>query len=184
MIAANVQAAKFLLGAAIPAPYPRPRQAAGSEVRRPAGVPEGIQAAACRRGRRCSRAISAKLLEKIRERPDAALLESVLLRSQSLAVYAPDNIGHFGLALEAYAHFTSPIRRYPDLLVHRAIKHALAGGKPTVPLLAARDGGAVAAVFGALAPRRRGPARGRRALPRGVDGTARRQRIRRRRSAA
>jgi ribonuclease R len=62
--------------------------------------------------------------------PDATLLESVILRSQSLAVYAPDNIGHFGLALEAYAHFTSPIRRYPDLLVHRAIKHALAGGKP------------------------------------------------------
>ena len=70
------------------------------------------------------------MLEKIRERPDAALLESVILRSQSLAVYAPDNIGHFGLALEAYAHFTSPIRRYPDLLVHRAIKYALAGGKP------------------------------------------------------
>ena len=67
------------------------------------------------------------LLKKIRERPDAALLESVLLRSQSLAVYSPDNVGHFGLALEAYAHFTSPIRRYPDLLVHRAIKHALSG---------------------------------------------------------
>ncbi|MBJ6984773.1 ribonuclease R [Luteimonas sp. MC1750] len=70
-----------------------------------------------------------KLLETVRERPDAALLESVLLRSQSLAVYAPDNIGHFGLALEAYAHFTSPIRRYADLLVHRAIKHALTGGR-------------------------------------------------------
>src|SRR4029078_8446537 len=67
------------------------------------------------------------LLEKIRERPDATLLESVILRSQSLAWYAPDTIGHFGLALEAYAHFTSPIRRYPDLLVHRAIKHALVG---------------------------------------------------------
>src|SRR5690606_19427145 len=63
-------------------------------------------------------------------RPDSALLESVILRSQSLAVYSPENIGHFGLALEAYAHFTSPIRRYPDLLVHRAIKHALSGRKP------------------------------------------------------
>jgi ribonuclease R len=67
---------------------------------------------------------------KIRDRADAALLESVLLRTQSLAVYSPDNAGHFGLALEAYAHFTSPIRRYPDLLVHRAIKHALSGAKP------------------------------------------------------
>lgn len=71
-----------------------------------------------------------KLLKKVRERPDAALIESVLLRSQSLAVYSPDNNGHFGLALEAYAHFTSPIRRYPDLLVHRALKYALTGGKP------------------------------------------------------
>ncbi|MBP8741864.1 MAG: RNB domain-containing ribonuclease, partial [Pseudoxanthomonas sp.] len=65
----------------------------------------------------------------VRDRPDAALLESVLLRSQSLAVYSPDNVGHFGLALESYAHFTSPIRRYPDLLVHRAIKHGLSRKK-------------------------------------------------------
>lgn len=56
-----------------------------------------------------------KLLNKVRERPDAVLLESVLLRSQSLAVYSAENRGHFGLALDAYAHFTSPIRRYPDL---------------------------------------------------------------------
>jgi ribonuclease R len=68
-----------------------------------------------------------KLLDKIRTRPDAQLLQTVLLRSMQQAVYSPDNVGHFGLAYEAYAHFTSPIRRYPDLLIHRAIKAVLKG---------------------------------------------------------
>jgi ribonuclease R len=69
----------------------------------------------------------AALIDRIRDRPDFALLQTVLLRSLSQAQYSPDNAGHFGLAYEAYAHFTSPIRRYPDLLVHRAIKAVLAG---------------------------------------------------------
>ncbi|MCW5620801.1 MAG: ribonuclease R [Burkholderiales bacterium] len=69
----------------------------------------------------------ARLLERIRERPDRQLLQTALLRSLRQAMYAPENIGHFGLAYEAYTHFTSPIRRYPDLLVHRAIKAVLAG---------------------------------------------------------
>jgi len=68
-----------------------------------------------------------KLLERIKTRPDAQLLQTVLLRSMQQAVYSPDNVGHFGLAYEAYAHFTSPIRRYPDLLIHRAIKAVLNG---------------------------------------------------------
>ena len=129
MIAANVQAALYLLDKRVPAPYrdhdkpPESKYADLEEflkefqLRLPPWAkvkPKDFRA----------------LLDRIRERPDAALLESVILRSQSLAVYAPDNIGHFGLALAAYAHFTSPIRRYPDLLVHRAIKHALAGGRP------------------------------------------------------
>ncbi|WP_019865424.1 ribonuclease R [Methylovulum miyakonense] len=67
------------------------------------------------------------LVESIRDRPDAHLIQTVLLRSMSQAVYSPELKGHFGLALEAYAHFTSPIRRYPDLLVHRAIRHCLQG---------------------------------------------------------
>jgi ribonuclease R len=129
MIAANVQAALFLLDAGVPAPYrdhDRPPESKYADLEEflkefhlrlpPWGKvkPKDFR----------------NLLEKIRERPDAALLESVILRSQSLAVYSPENIGHFGLALEAYAHFTSPIRRYPDLLVHRAIKHALRGARP------------------------------------------------------
>jgi len=65
------------------------------------------------------------LMESIKGRPDAHLIQTVLLRSMSQAVYSPELKGHFGLALEAYAHFTSPIRRYPDLLVHRAIRHCL-----------------------------------------------------------
>jgi ribonuclease R len=73
----------------------------------------------------------AALLDRIRERPDFALLQTVLLRSLSRAEYSPDNVGHFGLAYEAYAHFTSPIRRYPDLLVHRAIKAVLSGKRYT-----------------------------------------------------
>ena len=70
------------------------------------------------------------LVNSIKDRPDAHLIQTVLLRSMSQAVYSPDLKGHFGLALEAYAHFTSPIRRYPDLLVHRAIKHCLQGKSP------------------------------------------------------
>ena len=67
----------------------------------------------------------AKLLEKIGQRPDRQLLQTVMLRSLRQAIYSPENVGHFGLAYESYTHFTSPIRRYPDLLVHRAIKSAL-----------------------------------------------------------
>jgi ribonuclease R len=67
----------------------------------------------------------AKLLERVKARPDAQLIQTVMLRSLQQAVYSPENVGHFGLAYESYTHFTSPIRRYPDLLVHRAIKAVL-----------------------------------------------------------
>ena len=65
------------------------------------------------------------LLSRIKGKPYASLLQTVMLRSLRQAVYSPENVGHFGLAYEAYAHFTSPIRRYPDLLVHRGIKSVL-----------------------------------------------------------
>ncbi len=67
----------------------------------------------------------AKLLGKVKGRPDEQLLQTVMLRSLRQAIYSPDNVGHFGLAYESYTHFTSPIRRYPDLLIHRAIKAVL-----------------------------------------------------------
>ena len=76
------------------------------------------------------------LMQQVKLRPDAALLQTMLLRSMQQAVYSPDNIGHFGLAYEAYAHFTSPIRRYPDLLTHRAIKAILLGKKYEPKVLA------------------------------------------------
>jgi ribonuclease R len=69
----------------------------------------------------------ARALDRIRKRADAQLLQTVMLRSLSQALYNPDNIGHFGLSYKMYTHFTSPIRRYPDLLVHRAIKAVLTG---------------------------------------------------------
>ncbi len=126
MIAANVEAAKFLLEKHVPAPYrihDRPPEHKYADLLEflkefKLAMPPWAKVVP---------GDFSKLLKKVHERPDSALIESVLLRSQSLAVYSPDNVGHFGLALAAYAHFTSPIRRYPDLLVHRAIKFALSG---------------------------------------------------------
>ncbi len=69
----------------------------------------------------------AELLKRIKDRPYAGMLQTVMLRSLHQAVYTPENVGHFGLAYDAYAHFTSPIRRYPDLLVHRGIKAIVKG---------------------------------------------------------
>ena len=129
MIAANVEAAKFLHKRKIPAPYrvhaPPPASKYEDllqflkEFHLTLPPLEQVQPADF-----------SALLKKVRKRPDASLIESVLLRSQSLAVYQPGDPGHFGLALSTYTHFTSPIRRYPDLLVHRAIRYALDGGKP------------------------------------------------------
>lgn len=72
-----------------------------------------------------------RLLESIRERPDYHLIQTVMLRSLSQAVYSAQNEGHFGLNYEAYTHFTSPIRRYPDLLVHRAIRSVVRSKRET-----------------------------------------------------
>ena len=76
-----------------------------------------------------------KIAQATKERPDAQQIHTMLLRSMQQAIYTPVNSGHFGLAYEAYTHFTSPIRRYPDLLVHRVIKSILLGRKYTLPSL-------------------------------------------------
>ncbi|WP_324691266.1 ribonuclease R [Cobetia sp. D5] len=79
------------------------------------------------------------LRASIAERPDLDIIQTVMLRSMTQAVYSPQNEGHFGLAYDAYAHFTSPIRRYPDLLVHRAIRSVIRGPRKTDTVLRAED---------------------------------------------
>ena len=75
------------------------------------------------------------IAEATKDRVDAQQIHTMLLRSMQQAIYTPVNSGHFGLAFEAYTHFTSPIRRYPDLLVHRVIKSILSGTKYVLPAL-------------------------------------------------
>ena len=126
MIAANVAAARFLERSKLPALYrvhDRPDADKVAELR------EFLAELGLRLGggaRPEARHYRA-LIRRIEGRDDSELVQGVLLRSLAQAAYSPNNIGHFGLALASYAHFTSPIRRYPDLVVHRAIKHALAG---------------------------------------------------------
>lgn len=121
MIAANVEAAKKIRKARVPSLY---RVHEGPDGERLEELKLFLQSF----GLKVSPTAQlkpehlARTLEQVRGRPEAELIETVLLRSMKQAVYQPKNIGHFGLALDAYAHFTSPIRRYPDLLVHRALK--------------------------------------------------------------
>ena len=126
MLAANVCAAEFLLENEHPALY---RIHAGPNEEKLEGLRAMLKDFALQLpgGNEPKPSDYSALLKKIKDRPDAPLLQTVLLRSMKQAVYSPDNIGHFGLAYDAYTHFTSPIRRYPDLLTHRAIKAILAG---------------------------------------------------------
>lgn len=124
MIMANVSAALFLETHEAPALYrihDKPdadRLTAFTSYLGEVGVPHRINEDAMP-------ADFTDVVIKTRNRPDQELIQTMLLRSMKQAVYGGDNIGHFGLALKAYAHFTSPIRRYPDLVVHRAIKGLL-----------------------------------------------------------
>jgi ribonuclease R len=129
MIAANVEAARYLKKHHMPALYrvhARPEQERIDELRRFLAT-RGLTLAG---DGELEPARLQQLLRDVQGRPDAAMLEGMIIRSLAQAVYQPENIGHFGLALGEYAHFTSPIRRYPDLLVHRAIRHVLEGQPP------------------------------------------------------
>lgn len=129
MLLANVSAAHFLLKAKVPALF---RVHATPTTEKLADLKLFLAELGLRLpgGKIPKPADYAIFLKSIAQRPDARLIQTVLLRSLSQAVYSPDNIGHFGLAFDAYTHFTSPIRRYPDLVVHRAIRHVLAKRKP------------------------------------------------------
>jgi len=120
MITANVQAAAFLLRNKLPAPFrahepPQPDRLESLEQ-----FLRGLGIRVPWKSRPEPRDFE-NIVQQIKGREDKPLIMAVLLRAQSLATYQAGNTGHFGLALEAYSHFTSPIRRYPDLLVHRAI---------------------------------------------------------------
>ena len=106
----------------------------------------------------------AVLASQIANRPDTALLQTMLLRSMQQAIYSPYNVGHFGLSYESYTHFTSPIRRYPDLLTHRVIKALLRGDRYAPPMPSAD-----------FVPRPSGPARARKGGAAALSDSARAQ---------
>ncbi len=125
MLLANVAAARFLLRYKQPALYrvhERPSAAKISELSRTLSE-SGLHLTG---GTEPTTRDYADLLARSRDRADFAMIQVLLLRSMQQAVYSVENKGHFGLAFPAYTHFTSPIRRYPDLLVHRAIKQCIA----------------------------------------------------------
>ncbi len=127
MLAANVAAARLFERKKMPALYrihETPKEEKLSDLREFLGE----MGLALPGGNKPTAQDYATLLASVKGRADAHLIQTVLLRSMQQAMYSSDNAGHFGLAYDAYTHFTSPIRRYPDLIVHRVIKHILAGG--------------------------------------------------------
>lgn len=121
MLAANVAAARFLARHKLPALY-RVHEGPSGEKLKTLRRFLGELGLSLRGGDKPQPGDYQLLMGTIDERPDHHVIQTVMLRSLSQARYQPDNLGHFGLNYEAYAHFTSPIRRYPDLLVHRALR--------------------------------------------------------------
>jgi len=128
MIAANVQAARFLKKHRIPALYRVHGQPDEDRLEQLRQFLSGFGIELPRDRDLEPQDLNA-VLQRIVGNEEAHLIQTVVVRSMPQAVYQPENVGHFGLALPEYAHFTSPIRRYPDLLVHRGIRHVLRGGK-------------------------------------------------------
>jgi ribonuclease R len=124
MLCANVSAARFIEKHKLDGLF---RVHTGPTSRKLTGLREYLSenGLGLRGGDKPSPADYQELMQDIEGRPDQNIIQTMMLRSMSQAMYQPDNKGHFGLAYTAYAHFTSPIRRYPDLLVHRAIRHVI-----------------------------------------------------------
>jgi ribonuclease R len=124
MIAATVEAAKFVAKHKLPAPYRIHEKPDAMKVQ---ALREFLQAQGLKLsgGDNPEAMDYAKLMARCKDRPNRPLIQTVMLRSLMQARYSADNNGHFGLALTHYAHFTSPIRRYPDLLLHRGLKHLI-----------------------------------------------------------
>ena len=127
MIAANVAAGRYLARRKIPGLYRVHDRPSGDKLDDLRGMlkEKGLQLGG---GDKPQPSDFNKVLNEAQGRVDFHAIQTMLLRSLNQAVYSPDNLGHFGLAHEHYAHFTSPIRRYPDLMVHRAIRHLLRTG--------------------------------------------------------
>jgi ribonuclease R len=157
MLAANVCAADFIQGVKHPALYrvhegPTPeKRAALQSYLRALGLGLNLSDEPTPKE-------MARLAAATKDRPDAAQIHTMLLRSMQQAVYSPANAGHFGLAYEAYTHFTSPIRRYPDLLVHRVIKALLGKKRYQISLLETLPAPPPLRKGGRLAPRPPKPA--------------------------
>jgi len=125
MIAANICAARFIARNKIPSLYRVHEAPDDDKLEELRGFLGDLGLRLGAPSRKISPRDYAKLSSTVKKREDIHLIQTLMLRSMQQAMYRPENIGHFGLALKHYAHFTSPIRRYPDLLVHRAIKHII-----------------------------------------------------------
>ena len=128
MLCANVCAAELLLQAKLPALYRVHDGPNEEKVAKLYDFLRGIGVGLARK-RKPTPSDYQLILDRLRKRPDRQLIQNIVIRSLQQALYQPNNGGHFGLGFEAYTHFTSPIRRYPDLLVHRGIRYLIRSGK-------------------------------------------------------